>query len=301
MTNKKRGLGRGLSALLGEGGLDSVPTTGKSPVSSDLKPQFLPVEQLYPNRNQPRKRFDENELDELARSIETQGILQPLLVRPRKDNEGYEIIAGERRWRAAQRARIHEVPVFIRNMDERAVVEAMLIENLQRKDLNPIEEAYGFQDMMNRFSYGQDDLASVIGKSRSHISNMMRLLKLPEDVQDLLRSGKITSGQARPLIGHEQASTLAQIIVEQGLSARDIERRVKQPASVKKTKNRQAKSQKNSDTLALEADLSATLNLPVSIEHGSEGNGSITISYANLDILEQLCGLLSEVGIKRQG
>ena len=301
MTNKKRGLGRGLSALLGEGGLDSVPTTGKSPVSSDLKPQFLPVEQLYPNRNQPRKRFDEAELDELARSIETQGILQPLLVRPRKDNEGYEIIAGERRWRAAQRARIHEVPVFIRNMDERAVVEAMLIENLQRKDLNPIEEAYGFQDMMNRFSYGQDDLASVIGKSRSHISNMMRLLKLPEDVQDLLRLGKITSGQARPLIGHEQASTLAQIIVEQGLSARDIERRVKQPASVKITKNRQAKSQKNSDTLALEADLSATLNLPVSIEHGSEGNGSITISYANLDILEQLCGLLSEVGIKRQG
>ncbi len=297
MTMRKKGLGKGLSALLGE---DGTSGTEQQPVQARAV-NMVPVENLRPNPDQPRKNFDESELDALARSVETQGILQPLLVRPANEAGIHEIIAGERRWRAAQRARIHEVPVYIRDLEERVAREAMLIENVQRQDLNPIEEALGLKDLMDRYEYAQDQLASAIGKSRSHIANMLRLTKLPGEVQDFLRDGKMTIGQARPLIGHEHAVELARLVVAKELSVREVERLAKSDGMTATPKKNAIKTKsKDSDTRALEADLSAALGMKVAVEDSGRGHGEIRISYEDFEALDQLCGLLSEIGLKRR-
>lgn len=296
MTTRKKGLGKGLSALLGEDN-----KSGPYQANTQRGVHLVPVENLRAHPDQPRKNFDESELDALARSVETQGILQPLLVRPANEDGVHDIIAGERRWRAAQRARIHEVPVYIRDLDERVAREAMLIENVQRQDLNPMEEALGLKDLMDRYDYAQDQLASAIGKSRSHIANMLRLTKLPEELQDFLRNGQMTMGQARPLIGHERAVALAHLVVAKQLSVREVERLAKTdipkpsiPKKNNKTKN------KDGDTRALEADLSAALGLKVVVADAGRGRGELRIAYEDFEALDQLCGLLSEVGLKRR-
>ncbi|MCK0168449.1 ParB/RepB/Spo0J family partition protein [Jannaschia sp. S6380] len=284
---------RGLSALMADVGVSAADMSepGGRPAE-----RVLPVESVYPNPDQPRRSFGEEDLSDLAASIAQKGILQPLIVRPDpKREDAYQIVAGERRWRAAQRAGLHEVPVLVRDLDDTEVLEIAIIENIQRADLNAIEEAYGFRQLMERFGHTQEKLAGVLGKSRSHIANVMRLLKLPDPVQNLLRDGQLTAGHARALIGCEDAEALARQVVNRGLSVRETERLAKGDATRPRTPRTSGGAPaKDADTRALEGDLSAALRMGVSIEHdpGDEG-GRLTIRYRSLDDLDRLCGLLS--------
>lgn len=296
MTDKKpqrKGLGRGLSALMSDVNLDD------STKPNETRPKvenILPVEKIRPNPDQPRRTFAEDALEELAASIREKGVIQPLIVRPDPRNEGmFEIVAGERRWRAAQRAQLHEVPVLIRTLDDTEVLEIAIIENIQRADLNPVEEAIGYRQLMDRFGHTQEKLAEALSKSRSYIANLLRLLSLPDDVLQLLREGQISTGHARALITTDNPSELAKIVVSKGLSVRETERLVKQGATPQKTKVASApKGSKDADTIALEGDLSASLKMPVTVDHhqGKE-TGKITISYKSLDQLDELCRILS--------
>jgi len=300
MTEKKgksRGLGRGLSALMAD--VDGPVETREStaPRRADV---VLPVEKIFPNPQQPRRSFTENQLEELAESIRSRGIIQPLIVRPRPGKEDeYEIVAGERRWRAAQIAQKHDVPVLIRDFDDTEVLEVAIIENIQRADLNPVEEALGYRQLMERFGHTQGRLSEALGKSRSHIANLLRLLQLPEDVQQMLREGQLTAGHARALITSDDASALARKVVSKGLSVRETERLSK--ASAKDVDNIFAKpgsvarrAEKDADTRALEGDLSAALRMGVSVNHEPGGEaGQVIIRYNTLDQLDELCALLS--------
>ncbi|MEM1373477.1 MAG: ParB/RepB/Spo0J family partition protein [Pseudomonadota bacterium] len=285
--DKKRGLGRGLSALMAD--VDAAPDTAKDVNGSAMT---VPIERVHPNPDQPRTHFNEAELDELADSIAQKGIIQPLIVRghPTKSSE-YEIVAGERRWRAAQRAKVHEVPIVLREFTDTEVLEVAIIENIQRSNLNPIEEALGFQQLMDKFERTQEQMASALGKSRSYIANNLRLLSLPQDVKDLVTNGKLSSGHARALITTPNASELAQRIVAKGLSVRDAEKLAKKTPPLEK-KSR-AVTEKDADTKALEGDLSATLGMKVSLTHhdGNDG-GTLSIRYRDLDQLDDLCRLL---------
>lgn len=286
--DKKRGLGRGLSALMAD--VDGAPQAGSG---SDRTPNAAPIEAVHPNPDQPRRDFNEAELRELAESIAEKGIIQPLIVRTHPSKPGeYEIVAGERRWRAAQRAKVHEVPIVLRQFSDTEVLEVAIIENIQRSNLNPIEEALGFQQLMDRFERTQEQMATALGKSRSYIANNLRLLSLPQDVKDLLATGKITSGHARALITTPNASELAKQIVAKGLSVRDTEKLAKKTPTLEK-KSRPV-AEKDADTKALEGDLSATLGMKVSLTH-HEGNdgGTLTIRYRDLDQLDDLCRLLA--------
>ncbi len=288
----KRGLGRGLSALMA----DVRPTTDDagSAKAADKGPvTAVPIENLYPNPDQPRRKFGPEQLEELAASIREKGILQPLIVRkhPEKSN-AYEIIAGERRWRAAQKAQLHELPVIVRDFTDDEVLEIAIIENVQRADLNPVEEAAGYRQLMERFGHTQEKLAEALSKSRSHIANLMRLLQLPEGVLDLLREGRITAGHARALITAEDPSALAAEVVRRGLSVRETEKLVKAPKkAAKKTGSR--RPEKDADTRILEQDLSANIRMMVTIDHQADGTGQMVIRYKNMDELDQLCQLLS--------
>jgi len=291
---KNRGLGRGLSALMAD--VSAEPETTSQPTAR--KPDTtLPIEKLVANPNQPRRRFEAEQLDDLAASIKEKGIIQPLIVRPREGGR-YEIVAGERRWRAAQQAQLHEVPVLIRDLDDVEVLEVAIIENIQRADLNAVEEAAGYRQLMDQFGHTQEKLAEALGKSRSHIANLLRLLNLPKDVQEFLKEGKLTTGHARALITSDNASELARKIVRDGLSVRATEALVKMPLKGgDKPRPKSAgrvPTDKDADTRALEADLSAMLGAKVSINHkpGSE-SGELVISYDTLDKLDDLCGLLS--------
>lgn len=286
----KRGLGRGLSALMAD-----VPTPDSAPRRPDM---HVPLDKVFPNPDQPRRSFDPDALEDLARSIREKGIIQPLIVRPRPGHDGeYQIVAGERRWRAAQMAQLHDLPVLVRNLDDTEVLELAIIENIQRADLNPIEEAAGYRQLMDRFGHTQERLAAALGKSRSHIANLLRLLTLPDEVIDHLRQGRLTAGHARALVTHEDAVGLAQRVIKDGLSVRDTEKLVKKPVknifSDGQPKPRHA-LEKDADTRALEADLTASLNLYVEITHsaGAE-SGHVTIRYSNLDELDELCRVLS--------
>ncbi len=284
----KRGLGRGLSALMA----DVRPSQDDS-AATPRSVQTAPIEKLFANPNQPRRRFDQESLRELADSIREKGVLQPLIVRkhPTKTN-GYEIVAGERRWRAAQIAQMHELPIILREFSDDEVLEIAIIENVQRADLNPVEEAIGYRQLMERFGHTQAKLAEALSKSRSHIANMLRLLQLPEDVQDLLASGKLSAGHARALITSENASELARQIVEQGLSVRETEALTKAPR--KPARPRTARpAEKDADTRALEADLAANIGMKVSIDHNADGSGAVTLRYKDMDQLDELCRLLS--------
>ena len=285
--SKSRGLGRGLSSLMGD--LNNEPLTSNENSESQTIEKLVPVEKIYPNPNQPRKSFQEEKLIELANSIKTKGIVQPLIVRKKKGTkESFEIVAGERRWRAAQRAQIHELPVIIKEFTDIEVLEIAIIENVQRADLNPIEEALGYKNLMENFDHTQDGLSKEIGKSRSHIANLLRLLNLPSAVQELLISGHLTAGHARALVTCDNPLAIAKQIISLGLSVRDAERLAKN-VSEKKVSNKPKTKEKPADTVLLEADLSAALKMKVSINH-EEGKekGLISIAYTSLDELDRI-------------
>tara|TARA_Y100000996_G_scaffold361918_1_gene305009 strand:+ start:585 stop:1481 length:897 start_codon:yes stop_codon:yes gene_type:complete len=285
--SKSRGLGRGLSSLMGD--LNNEPLTSNENSESQTIEKLVPVEKIYPNPNQPRKSFQEEKLIELANSIKTKGIVQPLIVRKKKGTkESFEIVAGERRWRAAQRAQIHELPVIIKEFTDIEVLEIAIIENVQRADLNPIEEALGYKNLMENFDHTQEGLSKEIGKSRSHIANLLRLLNLPLAVQELLISGQLTAGHARALVTCDNPLAIAKQIISLGLSVRDAERLAKN-VSEKKVSNKAKTKEKPADTVLLEADLSAALKMKVSINH-EEGKekGLISITYKSLDELDRI-------------
>ena len=286
--HERRGLGRGLSALMSDVAADTAPASEGGSVTR--AEQIVPIEKIAPNPDQPRRDFPAQDMDDLAASIKEKGVIQPLIVRVKSD--GYEIVAGERRWRAAQMAKLHELPVIIRDYTDTEVLEIAIIENIQRADLNPVEEAAGYQQLMDKFGHTQEKLAAALGKSRSHIANLMRLLQLPKEVLDLLKDGKLTAGHARALITTENPVALARQVVKQGLSVRETERLAKAP----KARPEKVKLQptKDADTRALEGDLSANLGMKVSVDHkpGKE-SGKLTISYKTLEELDDLCRLLS--------
>ncbi len=290
-TNKPRGLGRGLSALMSDVAM-ATETTDHNPRVPDL---FVAVERVEPNPNQPRRSFNEDALSELASSIKEKGIIQPLIVRVMpSDPSKYEIVAGERRWRAAQRAQLHEVPVIVREFSDIEVLEVAIIENIQRADLNAIDEAAGYKQLMDRFSHTQENLATALGKSRSHIANMLRLLNLPEEVQGYLVEGKLSAGHARTLVGNENAAAIARRIISEGLSVREAEKLAKaeKPEAVKE--KRPKSSENDPDTVQLEQELTATLKIKVSIEHDAgKESGRISLQYKDLDQLDEILRILS--------
>ncbi len=291
--SKPRGLGRGLSALMADVTQETEGLRPSEPRRPDMK---VPIEKLHANPNQPRRTFSRDQLDELAASVKEKGIIQPLIVREIAEGD-FEIVAGERRWRAAQMAQLHDIPVIVRDFDDTEVLEVAIIENIQRADLNAVEEAAGYKQLMDRFGHTQEKLAEALGKSRSHIANLLRLLSLPMDVQQLVVEGKLSAGHARALITAENPSELAKIVVRDGLSVRATEALVKkeQADPVKSVpKSRNLNAGKDADTRALEKDLSAILAMKVAINHkaGTE-SGQVVLTYENLDQLDDLCAKLS--------
>lgn len=296
--NKPRGLGRGLSALMADVTADPVSTVPVAqadvPRNAEIR---VPIEKVQANPEQPRRQFLKEDLDDLTASIREKGVLQPLIVRPR-DGGMYEIVAGERRWRAAQAAQLHEVPVLVRDYSDLEMMEVAIIENIQRSDLNALEEAQSYKQLMDRFGHTQEKMAEALGKSRSHIANLVRLLHLPGDVQSLVMERKLSAGHARALITSDNASELAKKIVKGGLSVRATEALVKKDAAginpAAAPKKSKPATEKDADTRALEGDLSAMLRMKVSIDHKPGGeSGAVTITYETLDQLDELCNLLS--------
>jgi len=292
---KRTNLGRGLAALFGEenedyASLDKVRST-----------KTVPIEHLRPGRFQPRHHFDEAAVNALAESIKAQGILQPILVRrdPDRPNE-FEIVAGERRWRAAQIAKLHEVPVVIRDLTDAQSLELAIVENVQRQDLTPLEEAEGYRRLIDDFQHTQEDLAKTLGKSRSHIANTLRLLSLPEGVKLLMDEGKLTAGHARTLIGCDNAEGLASQMISRGLNVRQAEKLVQNAKAAGAAPSRKTAAQaddghpKDTDTLALERDLTALLGLKVSIKFQGSG-GSLTIHYKTLEQLDDVLHRLNQM------
>ena len=301
-TSKPKGLGRGLSALMA----NIEPNVAKSEDSAPASPMsevYIPIEKIQPNPDQPRRSFTSADLDDLANSIRAKGVIQPLIVRRHPTNAGeYQIVAGERRWRASQMAQLHELPAIIRDFSDNEVLEVAIIENIQRADLNPVEEAAGYRQLMDRFGRTQEQMAEALGKSRSHIANLLRLLGLPTDVQAHLKEGRLTIGHARALITTENASKLAQIIISKGLSVRNTEKLVKKSANGQEIATSDRKSNKGSgdkdaDTKALEGDLSAAIGMKVQVNHHSNKEiGEVTISYTSLDQLDDICRMLNVSG-----
>lgn len=289
--SERRGLGRGLSALMS----DVAPNAATADVRSERR---IGVDRIVPNPHQPRRDFDGAALQELADSIRQKGVIQPLVLRPIDGTDTYQIVAGERRWRAAQMANVHDVPAVVRAYSDEEVLEVAIIENIQRSDLNAIEEAIAYRQLIDTHGHTQEKVAEALSKSRSHIANLLRLLTLPADVQTLVRNGKLTSGHARALVTSEKASDLAQMIVARGLSVREVERLVKKanaPQPPAGPKGR-AKTEKDADTRALEQDVSANLGMFVRIDHAAGGEaGEMVIRYRTLDDLDLLCTVLSQI------
>jgi ParB family chromosome partitioning protein len=285
-----KGLGRGLSALLGEAGEQGPQAALPQDVAA------VPIDLIKANPTQPRRRFDETALQELAASIETRGVLQPLILRPDPSGEGYQIVAGERRWRAAQRARLHEIPAVVRDLDDAQVLEIAIVENVQRADLTPLEEARSYARLSRDFGHTQEQVAKLVGKSRPHVANMMRLLALPEAVLDMMEDGLLTAGHARALANDPDPVTLAARIASEGLSVREAEALARKRRDVSPKPPRAASAGKDPDTLALEADLSAALGLKVLLEPKAQdpSAGELRIRYASLDDLDGLCRLLTQ-------
>jgi ParB family chromosome partitioning protein len=293
---KKMGLGRGLDALLGEA-LRGDSVSGNSSADRDARSQgvtTLSVIDIRPNPNQPRRHFSDEKLDELAASIARHGIIQPIVVRPFQG--GYQIVAGERRWRAAQRAQLHDLPAIIRNFDDTETVEIALLENIQRQDLNPIEEAEAYKKLTELFGHSAAELADLVHKSRSHVANMMRLLDLPQTLRDLVTEEKLSMGHARALLGSENAVQLAMLVIKNGLSVRATEALVQQERAPK-AKNRKAaraNMPENADIRAVESHLGDLLGLKVRIaQKNATGAGEVTFEYGSLDQLDMLCQRLT--------
>ncbi len=284
----KRRLGRGLAALIGEMDQPIQPDAARAGVNPD---RLVPIEYISRNPRNPRRYFDEAELQDLASSIRQHGIVQPVVVRTLGSNQ-YEIIAGERRWRAAQLAGFTEVPVIVRDVDDRTALEIAIVENVQRADLNPLEEALGYEQLISEHGYTQNDLGEIIGKSRSHVANSLRLLKLPDPVKDMLADGSLSAGHARALVSTSDPAQLARTIVSKGLSVRDAERLAQNDIKgLSAPAAKPGRIEKDSDTLALERSLSDALGLEVTIAHKGHA-GSIKIAYRTLEQLEDICRLL---------
>ena len=275
-------LGRGLAALMGDVSAEATTTPERARAQ-----RRVPIEYLRPNPRNPRRNFSDAELDELAASIRERGIIQPVVVRSvRGAKDAYEIIAGERRWRAAQRAALHEIPIVPFEATDSEALELAIIENVQRTDLNPLEEAGGYEALASEYGHSHEDIAKIVGKSRSHVTNTLRLLKLPEPVKAYIHAGKITAGAARMLIGATDPEEMAREIVDRGLNVRQVEALAKDraPGSGKAVKKRAVK---NADTIALERRVSNTLGLTVTVDHRSRG-GVLHIHYRSLDQLEEV-------------
>lgn len=300
-ASKKR-LGRGLAALIGEMDKPVAAAATKSADVEEVAPsvtvasdRVVPIESISANPNNPRRQFTEAELEDLSNSISEHGVIQPILVRtapvqPENGEPAWEIIAGERRWRAAQRAGVHALPIVVREVDDRQALELAIIENVQRADLNPVEEALGYQQLMDEHDYKQAELGKVIGKSRSHVANTLRLLKLPTGVQNLLSSGDLSPGHARALITLDAPDALAQRVVSEGLSVRQTEQLAaiaERPEGLE-TKSAKSVAEKDTDTKALEKQLSDALGLKVSIQHKANGKGRVVIDYKSLEQLDDL-------------
>lgn len=289
--NSKRRLGRGLAALIGE--MDQLPAADVGARPAVNPDRMVPIEFVGRNPRNPRRYFDESELQDLASSIRQHGIVQPVVVRTIADNR-YEIIAGERRWRAAQLAGLTDIPVIIRDVDDRTALEIAIVENVQRSDLNPLEEAMGYELLIADHGYTQNDLGEIIGKSRSHVANSLRLLKLPEPVRDMLASGSLSAGHARALIPTSDPIALAKAVVAKGMSVRDAERLAQNDIKAQSDPNHgQAprRDEKDADTVALERTLSDVLGLDVAVNHKGSG-GHLRIAYKTLEQLEEICRLL---------
>jgi ParB family chromosome partitioning protein len=282
MNEKPSRLGRGLAALIGD-----MATMEGARIADSGSGKRLPVDFLIANRANPRREFDTEQLEELTNSVREKGVMQPLLVRPTHDPNQFEIIAGERRWRAAQRAGLNDVPVVVRDVDDKEALELAIIENVQRVDLNPLEEAMGYGQLIEQFDYTQNDLAQVIGKSRSHVANTLRLLKLPDDVRGMLARGELTAGHARTLITADDPSALAKRIAGGGLSVREAEAMTQRELGVA-PKRKGFPGSKDPDTAALEKRLSDILGLHVSIDHKDQG-GRLEIRYRTLEQLDGIC------------
>jgi len=291
MNDKPSRLGRGLAALIGDMAPIEAPRTADNANNGQRR---LPVEFLIANRANPRRDFDSDQLDELTNSIREKGVMQPLLVRPTNDANQFEIIAGERRWRAAQRAGLHDVPVVVREVDDKEALELAIIENVQRVDLNPLEEAQGYEQLIEQFSYTQQDLAQVIGKSRSHVANTLRLLKLPREVRDMVTNGKLTAGHARTLITAEDPAAVAHEIVERGLSVREAEA-LSQRGVTKSTGDKPASAhiERDADLVALEKRLSDAIGLKVAVAAKKDGSGTVQIGYLTLEQLDTVLAMLT--------
>jgi ParB family chromosome partitioning protein len=291
MNEKPSRLGRGLAALIGDMQPIEAPRLADNLQAGQRR---LPVEFLIANRANPRRDFDSDQLDELTNSIREKGVMQPLLVRPTSDPDQFEIIAGERRWRAAQRAGLHDVPVVVREVDDKEALELAIIENVQRVDLNPLEEAQGYEQLIEQFSYTQQDLAQVIGKSRSHVANTLRLLKLPREVRDMVTNGQLTAGHARTLITAEDPAAVAREIVERGLSVREAEALSQRGASKEGApKKPSTHLERDADLMALEKRLSDAIGLKVAVAAKKDGSGTVQIGYRTLEQLDTVLALLT--------
>ena len=290
--SERKALGRGLSALLGDTATEAAPTSN---AALDMAPRTVPIDLIDANPQQPRTSFRDGELNELAESLRRHGVIQPIILRPAPDSSGrYQIVAGERRWRAAQRAGLHEMPAVVRVLDDKQILELAIIENIQRVDLDPIEEARGYRQLVDSFGYTQAELSDVVGKSRSHVANMMRLLALPEQIARLVRDGKLSAGHARAMINAPDPVSIAEQAVARGLTVRQVEDLARKGPEARHVNANRKPKQKDADTRMLEGDLSAAIGMRVAIDHSPGGGGEMRIRYKDLDDLDRLCRKLSE-------
>jgi len=307
IRKRPSGLGRGLNALFGDAAVEAPVLAPQGaaaravPVPGDAV-QHVPVGAIRPLPGQPRRHFDEDAIAELADSIALRGLLQPIIVRRSPDGEGYQLVAGERRWRAAQRAGLHQIPALVRELDDAATYEIALVENIQRQDLNAIEEASAYRRLIDDFGHNQEALAKLVGKSRSHVANLMRLLDLPASVQALVGDGSLAMGHARALIGADDAEAIARRVAKEGLSVRAVEALVragKGGAAPRKgpLEYKSADGGRDPDIVAVERHLSELLGIGVGIQYAGEGKGALTLKFASLDQLDMICQRLSGEGI----
>ena len=284
--NKKKGLGKGLAALIGEKEslVNDINITNDAPNQNLRKSDEIPIEFLHPNKNQPRKLFDEEKIDELSQSIKQKGLILPILVK-KIDENNYQIIAGERRWRASQKAGLHDVPVIIKNLDDKEILEIALIENMQREDLNPIEEAEGIARLQDEFKYTQEELSNILGKSRPQISNTIRLLKLPQKVKEFVQNKTLSAGHARALVGLEDSYAIAQVAIKKNMNVRQLETYI---SYVKNKRGKKGNKAKDPNILSLENEITQMLGLIIKIDHKDSEKGKLEIFYNNLEQLDDL-------------
>lgn len=284
--NKKKGLGKGLAALIGEKEslVNDINKTNDISNQNLRQSDEIPIEFLHPNKNQPRKLFDEEKIDELSQSIKQKGLILPILVK-KIDENNYQIIAGERRWRASQKAGLHDVPVIIKNLDDKEILEIALIENMQREDLNPIEEAEGIARLQDEFKYTQEELSNILGKSRPQISNIIRLLKLPQKVKEFVQNKTLSAGHARALVGLDDSYAIAQVAIKKNMNVRQLETYI---SYVKNKRGKKGNKTKDPNILSLENEITQMLGLIIKIDHKDSEKGKLEIFYNNLEQLDDL-------------